>query len=204
MKKILLLLFIGLINQNFVNAQEPLNVVITEDCIDASGIYEFNGLVNGKNNYVYTVTIDDITTVIGLGFNGTKWVLYANGDLTDTGFENIAVPVGMLPPFIGWYSTGCSNGTMTISQSLSTNNTKIETNISVYPNPSAHFIVVENSINNINFFDYNIIDITGRVLFSGNAKYNEKINTENFTKGNYILSIKDTEGNVFNKKLIKN
>lgn len=204
MKKILLILFFGFISQNFVNAQEPLNVVVTEDCIDASGIYEFNGLVNGKNNYVYTVTIENITTVIGLGFDGTKWVLYADGNLTDTGFENIAVPVGMLPPFIGWYGTGCSNGTMTISQSLSTNNTKIETNISVYPNPSTNFIVVENSKNNNNQFDYNIIDIIARIVFSGKAKFNEKINIENFTRGNYILEIKDASGQVFKKKLIIN
>lgn len=202
MKKLLLILFFGLINQNVINAQEPLNVVITGDCLDASGIYEFNGLVNGKNNYVHTFVIDGVNFVAGVGFDGTKWVLYANGDLTDTGYENIAVPIGMLPPFIGWYGTGCIDGTMTISQSLSINNTKIATNISVYPNPSTHFIVVENSKNNNNQFDYNILDITGRNVFSGNANYNEKIYTESLTKGNYILELKDTEGQIFNKKLI--
>ncbi len=204
MRKIILSLFFVFINQNIVTAQEPINVVITGDCFDASGVYEFNGLVNGKNNYVHTFVIDGVNFVAGVGFDGTKWVLYANGDLTDTGYENIAVPIGMLPPFIGWYGTGCIDGTMTISQSLSTNNTIIATNISVYPNPSTHFVIIENPKSNSNLFDYNVIDITGRIVFSGNAKYNEKINTESVTKGNYILEIKDTEGQIFNKKLIIN
>ncbi len=204
MKKLLLLLFFGLINQNFVNAQEPINVEIVGDCQFVSGIYEFNGIVNNKNNYVQTFVIDGISSVVGVGFDGAKWVLYGDGDLTSTGYENIAVPVGMLPPFIGWTRTECLDGTMTVSQSLSTNNTKIATKISVYPNPSTNFVIVENSKNNNNLFDYNILDITGRIVFSGNAKYNEKINTESLTKGNYILEIKDNEGQVYNKKLIIN
>ncbi|QOW09891.1 T9SS type A sorting domain-containing protein [Kaistella flava (ex Peng et al. 2021)] len=77
--------------------------------------------------------------------------------------------------------------------------------IQIYPNPATTEI-------NINFKktikeNVNIIltDISGKILYSKEFlnKQNIKINTSEFAKGNYILSIKSDQ-KTFNKKIIIN
>ncbi len=50
MKKIIFILVLIISFQNNINAQSPINVIITGECSNASGTYTYNGLVNGKNN----------------------------------------------------------------------------------------------------------------------------------------------------------
>ena len=168
-------MLLTLFYQSNLNAQAPLNLIITGECSNVSGTYIFNGLVNGKNNYTQTFTIDGESIVIGLGFDNTKWVLYAEGDLTDDGFSNIAVPAGLLPPFTGWVNTGCTDGTMIIQQNLSTNEINdFEKNTLLYPNPASNYISVKNMYSNDYTIKYTILDLTGRIINSGNTKFSEK------------------------------
>ena len=148
MKKKIFILLLIISFQNNLNAQNPINVIITGECSRFSGTYTYNGLVNGKNNYTQNFIIDVESVVIGVGFDNIKWVLYAAGDLTDDGFSNIAVPVGLLPPFTGWVNTQCLDGTMIIEQNLSTNDFEnFNSKILVYPNPTNNFITIKNDGN---------------------------------------------------------
>jgi len=205
MKKIIIILLFALFYQNNINAQAPINVIITGECSDASGTYIFNGSVNGKNNYTQTLIIDGESFVVGVGFDNTKWVLYADGDLTDDGFSNIAVPIGLLPPFTGWVNTQCVNGTMIIEQTLSTNEVdNFDNKTLIYPNPTSNYITIKNINNKESSVKYIIFDLTGRIVNSGNSKFNEIINIENLQNGNYIIQLETAFGQKINRKLIKN
>lgn len=205
MNKITFIVFLLVCFQSSINAQSPINVVITGDCSVYSGTYTFNGLVNDKNNYTQTFEIEGENIVIGVGFDNTKWVLYADGDLTDDGFSNIAVPTGLLPPFTGWVSTQCENGIMIIEQDLSTNDfDNLNNSILVYPNPTTNFITITSKQNSVENFIYRIFDITGRVITSGNSKFTEQINVDLLNNGSYLIQLETENGNKSTKKFIKN
>jgi hypothetical protein len=209
MKKIIYILFLSvLFYQNNLTAQSPINVIITNICSDVSGSYLFNGLVNGKNNYTLTINDMGYIYVIGVGFDNIKWVLYLDGDLTDYGFSNSAVPSGVLPPFTGWvpFADNCdSTGTMIIEQSLSTIDIEgFNKKTLIFPNPSMSFITIQNKESSSESFEYKIVDFTGRNVKSGNSKFNQKIDIESLKNGNYIIQIETDKGEKLIEKLIKN
>jgi len=204
MKKIILIVFFFAINQFTASAQTSIDVVITGICAEVSGTYVFNGLVNGKNNYVESFLVDGEIFVVGVAFDNTKWILYAEGDLTDDGFRNIAVPAGPLPPFVGWINTGCESGTMTINQTLSLNNiSDFGKNVRLAPNPAEDQIVIKSVGSSDASFDYNISDVSGRIVGQGNARFNETIDIDQLKSGHYIVTLKSENGTIAMKKLIK-
>ena len=81
--------------------------------------------------------------------------------------------------------------------------TNLESSISVAPNPSKNFITIENRANSTGNFEYQILDITGRIITKGKSVFNESINTENLTNGNYIIKISNDSNEVAFKKFIK-
>ncbi|WP_405293026.1 T9SS type A sorting domain-containing protein, partial [Algibacter sp. Ld11] len=86
-----------------------ITVGLTGDCaLFSTGFTKIDNL-NGKN--VYLSNLDEFP--LGVGFDGTKWVLFAM-DIENTGFENTSVPSGLTPPLTGWVPTQCFNGTMDI------------------------------------------------------------------------------------------
>lgn len=185
----------------FLIAQEPINVSVTGDCSDVSGVYTFNGVLNGKNNYVSTFEIDGETITIGVGFDGVKWVLYAEGDLADTGYQNIAVPNTMLPPFIGWTKTQCEEGTMIITQNLGIS-ASLEFNTILYPNPSKDYFLLQNKTNADDNFQYQIIDLSGRITQEGKGSLNENIAITKLLSGNYFVRFTFDNNVIVTKKLI--
>ncbi|RZK18424.1 MAG: T9SS type A sorting domain-containing protein [Flavobacterium sp.] len=74
----------------------------------------------------------------------------------------------------------------------------------VYPNPSNNYFVIQTKDLSSENFVYNIIDLTGRIILSGNSKYNERINTESLKSGNYIIQIETKNRVLETKKLTKN
>lgn len=76
--------------------------------------------------------------------------------------------------------------------------------IKVYPNPTKNDIVVLNLVNSNEQFQYKIIDLMGRIIKVGNSEFNEKIALENLENGSYVIHIKDVNGHIISKKLIKN
>ncbi len=86
-----------------------INVTMTDGCAIYNGIYNDNGILNGKKTFVYS-----LNSSFNISFDGLKWVLWCCGGIGNTGFENTTVPAGLYPPTTGWTSTQCISGTLTI------------------------------------------------------------------------------------------
>jgi len=76
--------------------------------------------------------------------------------------------------------------------------------VNVFPNPSNNFITIQNKENSVVKIDYKIIDFTGKILKSGDSKFNEPIKIDYLTSGNYIIQIETENGEKLIEKLIKN
>ena len=74
----------------------------------------------------------------------------------------------------------------------------------IYPNPTKNTFTIKNIENDFSNFEYKIIDLTGRIIKNGKSKYNEQINIENLTSGNYIIQIETEDRKIATEKLIKN
>lgn len=75
--------------------------------------------------------------------------------------------------------------------------------IFVYPNPSNSFITIQGKQNVYQNFNYKVYDLTGRVVLKGSSTFNEKIDTESLTKGNYIIQVETENGEKKSLKLVK-
>ncbi|MCU4189035.1 T9SS type A sorting domain-containing protein [Flavobacterium sp. HXWNR29] len=89
------------------------------------------------------------------------------------------------------------------SDSLSNSEFEI-TNTILYPNPSSKFISLQYSTNPETSFYFKIIDLTGKIIKSSFSKFNDQINIESLTSGNYIIQIETENGKTETKKFIKN
>ena len=117
-----------------------------------------------------------------LRFNGTTWVLqttYPNGNPVST-LQNVC-------------------GSLSISE-IENNENKI----SIYPNPTNNFITIQNRQNLTDNFEFKIVDLTGRIVKNGNSKFNEQINIDSLTRGNYIIQIQTDSNDNYIQKLIIN
>lgn len=115
---------------------------------------------------------------ICLRFNGTQWIPQSH-DPEGTPMPNI------------------SDSTLGISEVLS------EKAI-FYPNPAKDYFIIQNSQKKNVGIEYQILDLSGKLILTGKTKYNEKINVQNLEKGNYILQIQSETGEKQTLKLLKN
>ena len=76
--------------------------------------------------------------------------------------------------------------------------------IAIYPNPTNNFITIQNQEKATENFEYKIVDLTGRIVKNGNSKFNEQINIEGLTSGNYIIQMETEKGEKMSEKLVKN
>jgi Putative metal-binding motif/Secretion system C-terminal sorting domain len=95
-----------------VPPSQTINVSITNDCDSYGGIYNYDGILNGKNSYAWS---NDNSYKIS--FDGVKWVLWCCNNIATTGYLNTSVPSGLFPPTIGWTvnPSACISGTLTIN-----------------------------------------------------------------------------------------
>lgn len=148
-----------------------------------------NGILDtsfGTNGFVNLNT----TVVNGLQFNTPMIINYDLGKLYLIGLTNY--------DNVRLYR-------FNLSSVLSTNeiiNKKGQ--IKIYPNPASNFVSIQILENTIENFEYKIVDLTGRIVKNGNSKFNEQINIESLTSGNYIIQIETESGEKFTQKLIKN
>lgn len=188
-------------------SQSPIQVTVTGQCSPVTGTYIYTGLVNGKNNYAQTFLIEGINATIAVGFDGVKWVLYGNNDLTDPGFINLAIN-GLLPPLTGWSTVlpnGCPNGTMTINATLSlSDNFEKSSDFVISPNPSNKNIIVSNSKDFDYLFEYKIFDTAGRSVGFGQSNFETEIMIDSLQNGTYFIQIIDQNDTKTVKKFVKN
>ncbi len=114
--------------------------------------------------------------------------------------------------------TAASDGTVTVTASandasgvsgntiitISNQTTEIrqtnDDNISVYPNPSNGFVIIERS-GKTEFQSATVYSLTGKTVFKSSLK--NTINISNLTNGTYMLVIVSKNGDVFTKKIVK-
>lgn len=121
-------------------------------------------------------------------------------------------------PEYAWYNQNTNKAILTVSIGSSASTTLVtfyqHTNLSIteyennktviYPNPASENITIQNPENQTEKLNYKIIDLTGRIIKSENSNYNQIINIADLTTGNYIIEIKEQNGNTSKKKFIKN
>jgi hypothetical protein len=75
---------------------------------------------------------------------------------------------------------------------------------SVWPNPTNDFLNFELKNNNVKEFNLELMDVTGRLLFSKSyiGVYKEKIDVGEFSNGVYILKISNNSGNAYKNLII--
>lgn len=199
MKKYFFVLIIILNSKNLI-AQNPINVTISTICSNISGIYNFDGVINGKNNYSHLFNIDGEDTLLSIGYDSVKWILYKNNNMTEPGYINTN-DNGLIPPFTGWTNYYCFEGSMIISENLSVNGFNFDNDLTLFPNPASDsFSIKENNLNT-SIIKFIITESTGRILKIDNYKKNEKIDVENLPSGIYLIQIFDKSGLISNKKL---
>lgn len=115
---------------------------------------------------------------IGFRWNGLQWIQQVN-DPAGTPFDNL------------------QNATLGVND---IENAK--TKISIYPNPAKDFLSIKNEKKDN--FDYQILDVTGKIVKKGKSKTDEKINVQSLEKGTYIVQIQTENGEKQNLKLMKN
>jgi hypothetical protein len=118
---------------------------------------------------------------LGFIFDGTDWVLQTTDWLN--------VPFDVLQDVCNLLSNAAFGS--------------LESTIYIAPNPSKNFITIQNKANTSGNFDYQIIDITGRIITNGKSVFNESINTESLSNGNYIIKISNDSNEVAFRKFIK-
>ncbi len=135
---------------------------------------------------------DDFST--GANTNGSKTIAFKFTDLGSGNFQWVK-------------QTTWPDGTpLDIVQNLSNEDfaTFVKAKMNVYPNPTKKFISIQNQENSTENFGYKIVDLTGRIVKNGNSKFNEQINIESLTSGNYIIQIQTDSNQFITQKLIKN
>ncbi|WP_418638469.1 T9SS type A sorting domain-containing protein [Winogradskyella sp.] len=93
---------------------------------------------------------------------------------------------------------------MAEDQTLSIPTFEIKPELKLFPNPTSNAITITSNENVTEAITFNIIDVLGRIVKNGQSKLNQEINIQDLNSGNYIIEIKNTNGNIFRKKLIKN
>tara|TARA_B110000238_G_C16027113_1_gene395748 strand:- start:194 stop:1015 length:822 start_codon:yes stop_codon:yes gene_type:complete len=71
--------------------------------------------------------------------------------------------------------------------------------IAVYPNPTKDVLNVTTSLNNVKF---DLYDLSGRKLRSGENQKRAEVDMRNLPTGIYILQV-NYDGNIYNKKIVK-
>lgn len=87
---------------------------------------------------------------------------------------------------------------------LSLNELSNHNYVHVYPNPSQTSILIQDKLNSTENFNFNILDLTGRIVQNGSSKFNEQIDVEDLISGNYIIQMETKNGEKFAHKFIKN
>ncbi|WP_179352622.1 T9SS type A sorting domain-containing protein [Winogradskyella vidalii] len=93
---------------------------------------------------------------------------------------------------------------MAESQTLSTEDIAIKPELKLFPNPTSNAITIISNENVTEDITYSFIDLLGRMVKQGHSKLNQEINIADLNSGNYIVEVKNANGEIFREKLIKN
>lgn len=87
-------------------------------------------------------------------------------------------------------------------QALSIEDNLIDLKIKVYPNPTSQFLYVSHP--ELYTFFIQIVDLNGKLIYSGNINKDEPLDISNYSRGIYAVTIENNESNKKNNyKIIK-
>lgn len=81
-------------------------------------------------------------------------------------------------------------------------NKNIADEIIIYPNPAQDKIIINNNNHSNQNFDIVIYSVLGEIVYKGEHKYNETIDTSSLPNGVYYISLSNNTTNVSTKKII--
>lgn len=82
---------------------------------------------------------------------------------------------------------------------------QISLNCSVYPNPTADFVILKIDNEKFNQLSYEVIDINGKTLAQNNIENREtKIDFKEYILASYLLKVKHFNKEVVTYKIVKN
>jgi hypothetical protein len=181
------------------------------------GIQQANVDANNDNDNNVDLLYSNVslpkTMIDGSQISTNIWAVIDPRDGTDfaTGFGWSYPPLVFKFNGVTWelqnsFWTGVNNpNTPDLCNSLSISEIKnSKSSIFIYPNPTNNFITIQDKQNLTDNFEYKIVDLTGRIVKSSNSKFNEQINIEHLTSGNYIIQIQTDSNQNFTQKIIKN
>jgi hypothetical protein len=76
-------------------------------------------------------------------------------------------------------------------------NENIANEVSIYPNPTSDVLNITTSSNDLS--ELTVKDITGKIVLKQNFNNKITINTENYSKGIYLIDVKNNLGTVSEK-----
>jgi len=163
------------------NANTALLTTLTMDSDskwNVTGDSYVNGLITNPS-----ITDDSVTNITGNGYN----IYYSESTNSSLNSKTYSLVNGgyLLPDT----ETGISELTMQ--------------NICVYPNPTTTSLTIGNSSETGSEISFEIYSITGRLIKSNTAEYNESINVSDLATGNYLIKIINDNDEVVTKKFIK-
>ncbi len=146
---------------------------------EVTGTSYINGLITNPS-----ITDDSVTNITGNGYN----VYYTASTNTDLNSQTYSlVDGGYLMPV---------SATTSISEFTTDD-------ICIYPNPTSTSLTISNGNDSGSEFNYEIYNITGKLMKSDEAEYDNSINVSEFPTGNYIMRIISDEEEIVVKKFIK-
>ena len=146
-----------------------------------------------------------LVTTIGYSQTISKQVIGAAGKTQSN--SNLKVSWTAGEPVVGLMTAGnnqLGNGYYPALnlQALSVEDSVLDVQLKVYPNPTSQSLYVSHP--EMNSFRITIVDLNGKQLYSGSINKDEPLDVSKYTQGMYMVTIKNTSTNKKNTyKIIK-
>ena len=157
---------------------------------------------NGWDPLTNTNTWENLTLTAGNYYVGVNLVSYANTfDIRILNDETVPQPYYSSMIYLPVDANVFSNGNaFAIRMNMGANvgiNENVANQVSIYPNPTSDVLNISTNSNDLS--ELTVKDITGKTVLSQNFINKITINTENYSKGIYLIDVKNDLGTVSEK-----
>lgn len=140
---------------------------------------------------------------IGTGTSNPSEKLEVNGKIKSSGSNSALILVS--PDGTEWEITIDNSGNLSAAQSTKVLEIENNNEVNVYPNPTDNIIKVEFEYQTNQEINVELYDLTGKLIFlKSYTTDNVVVDLNDFNSGNYLLKVKDDEGNILSsEKVVK-
>lgn len=130
----------------------------------------------------------DVTVTGGGGAYSFDWDNDGTGDFDDSE-DLVGVPAGTYTLVVQDESI-CDDATESIVVNSQLSLEELDLVVGVYPNPTTDFVTI--SVNGQ--FDYEVVDVNGKLVANGSANNSKQISFEAFANGTYLVKVIAAQG----------